>query len=258
MLESDLAGLDEEYSQYYESKFISLFTAWMHRKSNCISSMITGPAKFPTRRAQRANNAEENAWKVFDQWRTKYLKRGGAPRVKITLDAELEKAINDLAQRERQHATMKAINAICRKPNAAELLKEQGWSDNAIHEFLNPAYSFYGKGYPKFELTNNNASINRLRERVDYLTSKVEKRESGQKDEVAFPGGTCLTNRVEDRVQFIFDEKPERSVIEMLKKSGWKWSPSQSAWQRKITPNAFASARQFIAHFQNSQTNVQA
>jgi hypothetical protein len=251
MLEEDLASLPEEIREAYQEKFERLFTTWMARKSNCISSMITGPARFPTRRAERANRGEETAGRTFFDWRERFLKRVNNPRVKVTLDGELEQAMADLDKRQRNHEHMKAVNAICRKKNAAELLAEQGWSEHAIHTFLNPAFSFYGKGYPKFELTNNLANIKRLEERVAYLLDKVERRDKGETEVVEFPGGKCVTNRVEYRIQFIFDSKPDNDTRTILKQSGLNWSPTNGAWQRKITPNAFASARQLIATLKN-------
>ena len=251
MLEEDLASLPEELREVYQVKFEALFKTWMARKANCISSMITGPAKFPTRRAERANRGEETAGRTFFDWRERFLNLVNNPRVKVTLDGELEKAMADLDKRERNHAHMKAINSICRKKNAAELLAAEGWSEHAINEFLNPAYSFYGKGYPKFELSNNLANINRLRERVEYLLDKVERRDKGEHEIVEFPGGKCFTNRVDDRIQFIFDEKPDADTRAILKKAGLNWSPTNKAWQRKITPNAFAVARQLIIQLKN-------
>lgn len=251
MLEDDLASLPEEIREAYQEKFERLFTAWMARKSNCISSMITGPARFPTRRADRANRAEETAGQTFFNWRERFLKRVNNPRVRVTLDGEMEKAMADLTKLERNHEHMKAINAICRKKNAAELLTKEGWSEHAIHEFLNPEYSFYGKGYPKFELTNNLANIKRLQERVAYLLDKVERRDKGETEVVEFPGGKCVTNRIEDRIQFIFDGKPNADTRAILKKAGLNWSPTNGAWQRKITPNAFAVARALIAQLKN-------
>ena len=39
------------------------------------------------------------------------------------------------------------------------------------------------------------------------------------------------------RYQIIFDGKPEPEVRDLLKSNGFKWAPSQGAWQRQITSN---------------------
>lgn len=38
------------------------------------------------------------------------------------------------------------------------------------------------------------------------------------------------------RLQIIFGEKPEADVRAVLKKNGFKWAPSQGAWQRMLNP----------------------
>lgn len=49
-----------------------------------------------------------------------------------------------------------------------------------------------------------------------------------------------------DRVQILFDGKPDTDTIKALKGSAWNWSPRNSAWQRKLTPAAFNSARMIV------------
>ena len=39
------------------------------------------------------------------------------------------------------------------------------------------------------------------------------------------------------RYQIIFEGKPEPEVRDVLKTNGFKWAPSQGAWQRQITAN---------------------
>ena len=40
------------------------------------------------------------------------------------------------------------------------------------------------------------------------------------------------------RLQLFFEGKPEPEVREVLKSNGFRWAPSQSAWQRQLTNNA--------------------
>ena len=39
-----------------------------------------------------------------------------------------------------------------------------------------------------------------------------------------------------------FDEKPTEQQRAQLKANGFKWAPSQDAWQRQLTDNAIYSA----------------
>ena len=45
------------------------------------------------------------------------------------------------------------------------------------------------------------------------------------------------------RVQFIFDDKPDEETRELLKANGFRWAPSQGAWQRQLTPAGKAAAK---------------
>ena len=44
------------------------------------------------------------------------------------------------------------------------------------------------------------------------------------------------------RIQFIFDGKPSDDIRNILKQNGFRWAPSQSAWQRQLTRNGQWSA----------------
>lgn len=63
------------------------------------------------------------------------------------------------------------------------------------------------------------------------------------------PGVEAWRDRDLDRLQRYFTEKPGEEVRARLKGSGWHWSPSQGAWQRKITPNAEANLAAFLAEW---------
>ena len=46
-----------------------------------------------------------------------------------------------------------------------------------------------------------------------------------------FPGGEAKINEAENRLQLLFDEKPPEDQRRALKSEGFKWAPSQGAWQ---------------------------
>ena len=68
---------------------------------------------------------------------------------------------------------------------------------------------------------------------------REEKEESTKREskDVSFDGGTVRTNYEIDRVQILFDEKPNPEMIQALKKNAFKWSPRYGAWQRQNTQN---------------------
>ena len=51
-----------------------------------------------------------------------------------------------------------------------------------------------------------------------------------------------MANSEENRLQILFDEKPDEQKRSALKGNGFKWSPSQGAWQRQLNDNAIYAA----------------
>lgn len=112
-----------------------------------------------------------------------------------------------------------------------EELKILGYSDEQIQELRTP--DFMGRvGFPAYALQNNNANIHRVEERLKSLKAVKEK---GTK-ETEFELFKVVENVEAMRLQIIFDEKPEADVRAVLKKNGFKWAPSQGAWQRMLNP----------------------
>ena len=62
-----------------------------------------------------------------------------------------------------------------------------------------------------------------------------------------FDGGEVVVNIGENRLQIVFDGKPDADLRAELKCKGFRWAPSQGAWQRQLTDNAFRAARRIKA-----------
>lgn len=52
---------EEKHIEQVCKKYADLYYDWMYTLGNCMSTMIAGPANFPVRKAEKANNAERNA-----------------------------------------------------------------------------------------------------------------------------------------------------------------------------------------------------
>jgi hypothetical protein len=98
--------------------------------------------------------------------------------------------------------------------------------------------SWVTQPFDSYELTNNNAEIKRLEGRIQTVTRNQEVGFSGW----AFEGGRAEANTDMNRLQLFFDEKPSESQRANLKANGFKWAPSQDAWQRQLTDNAVYAA----------------
>ena len=139
---------------------------------------------------------------------------------------------------------MKVVNKAVRLKNIEKgnaQLKELGLSDEQIQEVRKP--DWLGRvGYPSFELSNNNAEIHRLEDRLKSLERSQKREENATEIESA-----NFSYKIEDgRHQFIFDGKPAEGVRNILKGQAFKWSPSRTAWVRQNTDNGTRAARQVI------------
>ena len=92
---------------------------------------------------------------------------------------------------------------------------------------------------PSFILSNRNGEISRLKKRIAAL----RRVDSMEHVEISFDGGRIVTNEEINRVQIIFDGKPDEATRRELKSWGFRWAPSEGAWQAQRTPEALARAK---------------
>lgn len=62
----------------------------------------------------------------------------------------------------------------------------------------------------------------------------------------AFDGGKLVFNTTLDRIQLVFDGKPDPDTIKELKGRAFRWSPREGAWQRQLTRNGVWAAEAVI------------
>ena len=118
-----------------------------------------------------------------------------------------------------------------------------------------PQYSWEPHPYPPYALTNNNAEIRRMRDRVDELKKRADaadeatEQEEAQAEDASLPA-RIVRNAAEGRLQILFAEKPSAEIRGEMKASGFRWSPRNEAWQRQLTDNAVRAAQEIIdKHF---------
>ena len=98
---------------------------------------------------------------------------------------------------------------------------------------------------PDYELTSLRGKIKRVQARLDELDKRAQQAEQPA-DSTKFPGGEIVRNLEADRLQILFDEKPDDETRQKLKERGFRWSPRYNAWQRKLTDNAMYDARRAL------------
>jgi hypothetical protein len=92
--------------------------------------------------------------------------------------------------------------------------------------------------YSDYILKNNYAEMKRLEKRITEITRNQDVGFSGWE----FYDGRAEANTEMNRLQLFFDEKPNDVERNRLKANGFKWAPSQGAWQRQLNDNAIYAA----------------
>ena len=246
----------------YEEKYLRLKTDYLRSRANCLSTMIAGPANFNVKRAEKANNAErnklDNLLNSSEALRKKYLNLIAKER--FVDKSELEETKEKLEVMEKLQEGMKKANRLLKK------LSKQGATINTFNELFEVESVESGisvnfmienarwntpphKGYESFRLTNNNALIKRLKAKVEKLEA-LENATDKDNKETCFDGFSVVENKEADRLQFIFDGKPDENIRTILKSYAFRWSPKNSAWQRKLTNNAIYAGNSAIKEIQ--------
>jgi len=203
------------------------------------SILITGGGNFPVAKKAKQNAARDRNYgeyaeieKLLDKIRS--TGRGG---ISADNDLAVEKLTKKLEGMESHQAMMKAVNAYYRKhktlEGCPELTAEQV---EKVKAAMSQDWCKDPVPFPSYLLTNNNANIRRVRQRIEELSHKAEF--VGW----TFPGGEAKVNEAENRLQLIFADKPDVDTRQALKSEGFKWAPSQGAWQRQLNQNAIRAA----------------
>lgn len=227
-------------------KLESLWVDWMNAKSRCMSSMITGPARFPVAKAEKANNSEHNKstayFEYFDKVKNaiekeKYYEKHPEERPISVSDSDaLERLKSKLDTLEELQETMKAANKIMRKEGkeaSNKFLEESGVRDGMESHWKRDCF------FESFQLTNNNAKIKRVKGQI----AELERAKEADSTEEEVAEGVSYTKDTDSmRIYFEFDGKPGEDTRFILKRNGFRWTPSKGHWGRKLTANAEYSA----------------
>jgi hypothetical protein len=239
-LVEDLKTLGEK-SGKYEEKYKAKFAAWIGAKGRCISSMITGPANFPVRRAEKANRSESNRYEEWRHWRDKYFNAVNRERTKSP-EEDLEILVRQLDNAIILNENIKAWNKPIRKFKTEKITFETMMTQLMELEMPDEYLKMIDKDVRErwfYQIGTMGPTIKRLRDRAIELKGRIETK-LGWKD-IEFDGGSITVE--DDRVKIMHDEKPEQETINNLKRNGFRWSRYWGCWCRKHTRQAIIAAK---------------
>lgn len=99
------------------------------------------------------------------------------------------------------------------------------------------------RDHSTWELTNIGAKIRSAKERIKLL----EEQENLEFPDMKFKEGKAVHNKEINRIQLLFDDKPNENIREELKCNGFHWSRYEKAWQREFNKNTIRVTKKLIA-----------
>ncbi|MFA5664693.1 DUF3560 domain-containing protein [Castellaniella sp.] len=152
--------------------------------------------------------------------------------------------------------TMKKLNTLVRRyaksdteTRVAVLVTSGLIDEERARQLITPDYA--GRvGFAAYQLQNNNANIRRIADRIKALEKVAERPETERSGD----GYTYREDPQENRAMFLFDGKPAKDTRDELKRHGFRWSPTRSAWVRQLTGNAQWAARDVIRFLDEAAT----
>jgi len=210
---------------YHAQKILDAKRAQIAARGRTMSAMITGRGNFPVR-------SQKKKMDTYDKRLSEFV-------------AAVDKAKKQLkkldpnsrhAQRIEQGSGVDAYQAKLDKLVALQAeykkLRAKARKEGKEPELVIPQYL----------LTNNNAQIKRVREQIENEKQREQQLDTADKlKDYTMPDGNELQvdrDQKDNRLKLHFWEKPDKDTIAKLKRSGYKWSRYNEAWQRQLTTNA--------------------
>ncbi|NYT60775.1 DUF3560 domain-containing protein [Alcaligenaceae bacterium] len=167
----------------------------------------------------------------------------------------IKKLMYQVEQLSAHQERMKKVNQVIRKHKGdpdgqRHALLELGLSDGNVQQLI--MHDFARRvGFPAYALTNNNANIRRIEQRIKQLQANKER----EPVSVQGAGYVYVEDVDENRAMFIFEGKPEKATRDTLKSHGFRWSPIRGAWVRQLSNAAAWQAKAVMQILDESTDN---
>ncbi|AOZ99585.1 zincin-like metallopeptidase domain-containing protein [Flavobacterium commune] len=242
--------------EIFETNFLKFKEGYLKRsldylrsKHGIFSSMIAGSARFPVARMEKKNriaNDKLNELVEYGKIGQKRLLASITPEaekpIKTGAKGTLEILQEKLKEAEKNHKKNLEGNKLLKKIRSNPKATTKDLVDGLIAIGFNEEVAkkeadyFMKYTYAGFHTANSNAKVKRIKDQI-ALEEKLNQRKSqtGNK-EYSFKNGKVLDNYELNKIQVLFDNKPDEKTRSFLKKSGqaFKWSPNNGAWQRQL------------------------
>lgn len=128
-------------------------------------------------------------------------------------------------------------------PDAIPKLKDK------LERLENQRASIKAREHETWELTNIGANIRETKLRI----KRLEEQETLVFPDTEFKGGKAIHNKEINRIQLLFEGKPDEEIRNQLKHNGFHWSRREGAWQREFNKRTIYVTNDLIEDVLNKE-----
>ncbi|MEY9536915.1 hypothetical protein [Sinorhizobium fredii] len=243
------APIPEAEIEAFARRHVDLTRRYWAAEGRCMNWFITGPARFPVARNEkrmRISDARRADLKAHEATARNAVKRKAFPHgaddepIRSGDPSAMQRIVTRIEELALSIDRMKAANAIIRRMEKDLATEEDMIAAVAENTGLSPDAAARGiklapwQSQRGFGTTNNRAELRRLQRRLAALAKMKERGTQSQEVDTSAGAVEIKENADMARIQLIFPDKPDEPTRRMLKANGFRWSPSQGAWQRHL------------------------
>lgn len=212
------------------------FNEYLNVASNFVSVMVAGPAKYDTSKYNKISDRMSNKINEIDDKITKFYKNTEDMLKKAYSKEEiLDKYRNGYDEPISSDDPMAKEKLLAK----LEFLETR---HNKYKEFNKTARQNGEQQLPAYMLSNSNQNIKAVKDRLSTLERMEQIKDVGY----YFSDGEVRFDKQDMRVKLFFDTIPNEETRKELKGHGFRWSPTNQAWQRKLTPDAIYTTKRMF------------
>lgn len=210
---------------------------WINKSNangaNHVSSMICGPANYNMNKHNKFIAKEEKLMSEYNDI--------------INIEDKIWSIVN--GDKIIKSSDPEALNKLKEKLRLAEE-EHQGYKDYNIN-----ARKEKKETLSSYVLQNSNGRIKAIKDRIAHLERLAAKAEAIPVEErTTETNGIKVIDNIEaNRLQIIFPGKPDANTRTELKKHGFRWCPTNSAWQRYRGLEATRIANKIVSEIEKRE-----
>lgn len=250
--EFDNASYNENQKKVYEKRKLVFkeflersYSEYLNLSSKFVPIMVAGPSNYPVEKQSKiANKLVDKEQEIFNKIDKFYKNTEKMLKEQIPTEDMIKKyrnGYNEPISSDDPHAKEKLEAKL-------EYLKEK---HEKYKEYNKKARKNGERPLPSYVLSNSNQNMKSIKDRLEQL-NKIERLDSTG---YYFKDGEVRFDKTDNRVKLFFDTKPNEETRNMLKQNGFKWSPSNQAWQRILTPQAISRTKNLFEDIGSLEIN---